>query len=41
MNHASLFSGIGAPELAAFGNSMVPQVIYQIFQAIDIYEILN
>lgn len=47
LTHASLFSGIGGPEVAAamlgwrteslkaYGNAIVPQVMYRIFQAIE------
>ena len=39
MTHASVFSGIGGPEaLKAYGNAIVPQVMYEIFRAIEIVE---
>ena len=37
--HASLFSGIGGAEsVKALGNAIGPQVIYEIFKAIEEYE---
>ncbi len=54
MTHASVFSGIGGPEVAAtmlgwdnlfhwpaMNNAIVPQVMYEIFRAIEQVELNN
>ena len=35
MRHASVFSGLGAADLAATWNAIVPQVMFEIFRAIE------